>query len=92
MIYVVAELGSAQPIGEVRLLPGSSGISGLVQIETSLDGIAWEFAGTPISSDTSDWPSLAIGREATAIRIVVTNPDGAATIGGIAEVRVNRGE
>jgi hypothetical protein len=88
MIYVIAELGSAQPVGEVRLLPGPDGISGSVQVESSVDGVTWELAGPAIDSGSGDWLTAPIGREAAAIRVVITNQGGAITTGGIAELRV----
>jgi hypothetical protein len=88
MIYAVADLGETQDVGSVRWLPGPDGIAGHLHVEISADGVTWEGVAEPPSGLPGEWQEVAIDRTASAVRIVVTNPDHAQSIGGIAELRI----
>jgi hypothetical protein len=87
-IYVIADLGELRDVGSVAWLAGPDGITGEVQIELSADDLTWEPATEPSTEMVDGWRHLDVNRPAKAIRIVITNPDGAPTIGGVAELRI----
>jgi hypothetical protein len=90
------ELESDLPVGEVRLMPGSTGLSGKPTVETSDDGETWRFYAEPDVTliDEDGWIRVVADPEVTGpvsgrfVRIVFENPGSSPSLGGLAEIEI----
>ena len=87
-IYVVADLGQQHDVGSINWLAGPGGITGELRVEISADGLTWESIDDVPVERGDGWQQLTVDQTASEIRIVITNPGGAQTIGGVAELRI----
>ncbi|MGI8475798.1 MAG: S8 family serine peptidase [Thermomicrobiales bacterium] len=87
-IYLIADLGSSAPIGSVDWQAGAGGIQGSLTIAVSDDRRTWTALAMPEQPGPGEWGRASAGLDARYVRFTVANPDGLATIGGIAEIRI----
>jgi hypothetical protein len=93
---LVLELEGNLPIGEVRLLPGATGLGGKPTIETSDGGESWSLYAEPDVTlvDVDGWirvvpdPTVAGPVSGRFVRIVFENSGGSPSLGGLAEIEV----
>jgi hypothetical protein len=86
--FIFFDLGDVVPIGSINWLMTLDGGADQWQIQISYDRQEW----TPIANLGGDpigeWQSIDVGAEARYVRFVFTNPNGAAQIGGLAEIEI----
>jgi uncharacterized protein YraI len=82
------DLNEELPIGTVRWLPGAAGVSGRMLLHISSDGVTWTEIDLEATVTDGEWSEIAIGAPARFVRFAFINEDGAAVLGGIAEVEV----
>jgi hypothetical protein len=87
-IYVSASLGQVRDVGSVEWRAGPGGVIGEMSIEVTTDGVTWESIDADPTDGDDGWQRVTVNRPASAVRIVIANPSGAPTIGGVAELLI----
>jgi hypothetical protein len=91
MIYVTADLSEVRHVGSIEWLPGPNGVAGQIRVEIMASDETWEIIEGPTSGSSTEWQVMPINRDTSAIRILITNAEGANAIGGIAELIIRSG-
>jgi hypothetical protein len=91
--YVYVDLGSVQPIGEVRWWMGATGLANDFTIQVSPDNATWTDVGTGTDAPVGQQQSQVIqnGINGRYVRFFFRNPNSTPTLGGLAEIAVYPG-
>ncbi|MGC4189655.1 MAG: SH3 domain-containing protein [Thermomicrobiales bacterium] len=85
---ITFDLGAAQELTGIRWMMGAPTGADAMTIQVSLDGQTWSDLATSANRQPGTWEGFATNDVAQYVQFVVTNPNGLATIGNIAEVEI----
>ena len=82
------DLGPTVAVGKMRWQMGTGYATTATawSLQVSTDGVSWHTTGAYTNADAGVWQQADIGFNVRYVRILMTNPDSTAVIGGFAEV------
>ncbi len=85
---IVVNLGAPQTIDKLRWVVTDPNAAAGMVISVSNDGANWQTVAAPADVTPGDWRELTLGSAWQFIRFQFPNPNGAAQVGGLAEVEI----
>ncbi|MGI8477495.1 MAG: spherulation-specific family 4 protein [Thermomicrobiales bacterium] len=89
--YVTVRLAATQAIGRIRWIFSDAGSAAGMSVRISANGATWTEVATGVGAVAGQWQDASVDVQATYVRFAFATPDGAAQVGGLAEVEVYPG-
>ncbi len=86
--YILLDLGSTKPVGQIRWLFSSTLAAGLYRVEVSTDRREWLTLLDPGALEPGTWQEIDVGLDIRFVQITFTNPNAESHLGGVAEVEI----